>query len=152
MEMLMEKVNRNEGHYFLVIPLCLQMNSLQKHYFPQKIFVCGKSLVLALLIETIVRDFVPEKMQHYESPNYRYNANYKNYKTEVPTFLQNRPKQFILHCLNSITAACHIQEVVQVKVWMFIILLTSSKFVDVIDNILLSFNIEGASVFKLSNH
>lgn len=81
---------------------------------PQTLFLklSGTGTVTSL-VETVVKYFVPEKIKHYESLNYTYKSNHKKYSTDVPTFLQNRPRPFVLHCLKSITAACHVQDIVQ---------------------------------------
>lgn len=59
------------------------------------------------LIETIVTEFIPEKIQDYERLNYMYSTNYKGYNRDVPVFLQNRPREVVLHCLKSISSATH---------------------------------------------
>lgn len=59
------------------------------------------------LVQTIVTQFIPEKIKGYESLNYRYRTCHKAYSKDVPAFLQNRPREIVLHCLKNITAASH---------------------------------------------
>lgn len=59
------------------------------------------------LVETIVTQFIPEKIKGYESLNYRYRTCHKAYSKDVPAFLQNRPREIVLHCLKNITEASH---------------------------------------------
>jgi len=60
---------------------------------------------LTSLIETIICDFIPEQLLSYSRLNFIYSSECKTYNPDVPTFLKDRPRSFVKHCLNSIQAA-----------------------------------------------
>ncbi|CAM4606410.1 unnamed protein product [Leuciscus chuanchicus] len=60
---------------------------------------------LTSLLETMICDFIPEQLLSYRRLNFIYSSECKTYNPDVPTFLRDRPRSFVKHCLNSIQAA-----------------------------------------------
>ena len=82
------------------------MNKLFKHeYLPRSI---DKSLYGIVVM--IVCSFMPDSYQTYLSANLRLSGSYRKYNPIVPDYLQNRPPNFVKHCLKNKFAAQEIQE------------------------------------------
>ena len=82
------------------------MNKLFKHeYLPRSI---DKSLYSIVVM--IVCSFLPDSYQTYLSANLRLSGSYQKYNPIVPDYLQNRPPNFVKHCLKNKFAAQEIQE------------------------------------------
>lgn len=82
------------------------MNRLFKYdYLPRSI---DKSLYGIVVM--IVCSFLPDSYQTYLSANLRLSGSYRKYNVIVPDYLQNRPPNFVKHCLKNKFAAQEIQE------------------------------------------
>ena len=82
------------------------MNRLFKYdYLPRSI---DKSLYGIVVM--IVCSFLPDSYQTYLSANLRLSGSYRKYNAIVPDYLQNRPPNFVKHCLKSKFTAQEIQE------------------------------------------
>ena len=71
-----------------------QNKVLKYSYMPQK-----KNTSLSSIAATLVENFLPDSYRTYQM-NYMMSDQYRPYKTFVPTYLHNRPKAVILHCLD----------------------------------------------------
>ncbi|XP_028414338.1 uncharacterized protein LOC114537497 [Dendronephthya gigantea] len=77
------------------------LNRLFKYdYLPRSI---DKSLYGIVVL--IVTSFLPETYQAYRSANLRLSGSYRKYNTMVPEYLENRPTNFVKHCLKTKMAA-----------------------------------------------
>ena len=84
-----ECINTNNGTEAL-------NKALKYTYMPRKKHSMNLSSIVSLLIET----FLPALRQKYLFSNFEQsNLNHK-YKDYVPSYLQNRPREVILHCLD----------------------------------------------------
>ena len=71
-------------------------NKLLKHsYLPRK-----KNLTLSQLVIILYDEFIPESYHKYLYLNYRMSDTYRKYNDFVPEYLQGRPRQVIIHCLD----------------------------------------------------
>ena len=55
---------------------------------------------LSYVISIIVNDYLPSCKQKYLFQNYQQLSQYRSYKDTVPSYLHDRPRSVILHCLN----------------------------------------------------
>ena len=62
------------------------------------------------IVVMIVCSFLPDSYQTYLSANLRLSGSYRKYNPIVPDYLQNRPPNFVKHCLKNKFAAMEIQE------------------------------------------
>ena len=71
------------------------MNKVFKYsYLPR-----NKKMMLSSIVTLIVETFLPESHQKYLFLNYKQSSQYRQYKSFVPDYLQNRPRSTISHCL-----------------------------------------------------
>ena len=76
-------------------------NKLFKYeYLPRSV---DKSVygIAAILVESII----PDSHGRYFEKNLKFSDEYGRYNSRIPTYLHNRPPQFIKHCLDSRFAA-----------------------------------------------
>jgi len=73
------------------------LNKLLKYqYLPRR-----KSMNLSNMIRAIVEDFIPALHYKYVYQNFKQSDLYRSYNpTVVPSYLQDRPKSTVLHCLH----------------------------------------------------
>ncbi len=57
-------------------------------------------MTLSGVATLLVEQFVPDMRQMYVFKNYKQSGSYRSYNKFVPPYLQGRPKQVILHCLD----------------------------------------------------
>jgi len=72
-----------------------QNKVLKYSYMPRK-----KNTSLSSIAATLIENFLPDSYRTYQMKNYMMSDQYWPYKTFVPTYLHNRPKAVILHCLD----------------------------------------------------
>lgn len=72
-----------------------QNKVLKYSYMPRK-----KNTSLSSIAATLVENFLPDSYRTYQMKNYMMSDQNRPYKTFVPTYLHNRPKAVILHCLD----------------------------------------------------
>lgn len=65
------------------------------------------STTISSLVETLVKNFVPDLLLMYSQHNYQSSSQFKAYNPTVPEYLHNRPKTFITACLKTALAASH---------------------------------------------
>lgn len=53
----------------------------------------------------LVESFIPDSHTSYLEKNLKFSGAYRSFDLRVPTFLHNRPRQFVKHCLDSRYAA-----------------------------------------------
>ena len=81
------------------------MNKLFKYeYLPRSV---DKSVYG--IATTIVESFIPDSYQQYMQSNLMFSSAYRRYNKNVPAYLQDRPPQFVKHCLKSRYAAAEYQ-------------------------------------------
>ncbi|XP_071820563.1 uncharacterized protein [Apostichopus japonicus] len=63
------------------------------------------------MLTTVIKKFLPEMHRRYIECNLKATSVYRSYNASIPRFLQNRPKEFILHCVKRLSSAedCRIQ-------------------------------------------
>ena len=72
-------------------------NKLFKYSFlPRKKHTATLSSTISILIE----QYLPSCKQKYLFLNYQQSSQYRSYKSFVPTYLHDRPRSVILHCLD----------------------------------------------------
>ena len=69
--------------------------SLKYSYLPKR-----RSMTLSAVAILLVEDFLPECRKTYLFNNYKQSNEYRTYKDIVPDYLQDRPRNVILHCLD----------------------------------------------------
>lgn len=65
------------------------------------------STTMSSLVETLVKNFVPDLLLMYSQHNYQSSSQFKAYNPTVPEYLHDRPKTFITACLKTALAASH---------------------------------------------
>ena len=58
----------------------------------------------------LLESFLPEAHQHYMDTNLKLSSSYRKYSPTVPSYLYDRPPQFVKHCLKSRFAAAEYRE------------------------------------------
>ena len=53
----------------------------------------------------LVESFIPDSHRRYLEKNLKFSDAYGRYNSRIPTYLHNRPPQFVKHCLDSRFAA-----------------------------------------------
>ena len=75
--------------------------ALKYSYLPKR-----KSLTLSGIATLLIDRFLPDMWQKYVFQNYKLSTEYRAYSSDIPTYLQGRPRSIILHCLQR-KAKCH---------------------------------------------
>ncbi len=71
------------------------LNKVLKYsYLPRK-----RNINLSRLVTILYEDFIPESHNKYMFLNYHASSTYRSYNNFVPEYLNGRPRQVILHCL-----------------------------------------------------
>lgn len=72
-------------------------NKLFKYSFlPQKKYTATLSNTISIIVES----FLPTRRQQYLLQNYKQSSTYRPYHSHIPSFLHNRPRSVIIHCLD----------------------------------------------------
>lgn len=74
--------------------------ALKYTYLPKQ-----KKLNLSAAVTTIVETFLPALRQKYLFANFEQSDCNRTYKEHIPLYLHNRPRNFILHCLDRKTSS-----------------------------------------------
>ena len=61
-------------------------------------------------LDEIIHEFIPDMLHSYARTNYIYSSEYRAFSSTIPKFLQNKPRQFITHCMTRISSASEIQK------------------------------------------
>lgn len=69
-------------------------NSLKTHHLKLK----GIS-TLTTAMEVLIQSFVLDQIMRYKQTNYIATSQYREYNSQVPEFLHNKPKAVVEHCL-----------------------------------------------------
>ena len=69
--------------------------SLKYSYLPKR-----HSMTLSAVATLLVEDFLPEYRKTYLFNNYKQSSAYRTYRDIVPEYLQDHPRNVILHCLD----------------------------------------------------
>ena len=72
-----------------------QNKVLKYKYLPKR----KTNITLSYITSLLVDEVLPDMYQKYLFENYQMSSNYRTYKNIVPEFLQDRPRNLILHCL-----------------------------------------------------
>ena len=70
-----------------------QNKALKYKYLPRK------AISLSHVVTIIIEQFLPEQHRKYLFLNFQMDPTYRAYTTHVPSYLQGRPRNVILHCL-----------------------------------------------------
>lgn len=70
-----------------------QNKALKYKYLPRK------AISLSHVVTVIIDQFLPEQHRKYLFLNFQMDPTYRAYTTQVPGYLQGRPRNVILHCL-----------------------------------------------------
>ena len=70
-----------------------QNKALKYKYLPHK------AISLSHVVTIIIEQFLPEQHRKYLFLNFQMDPTYRAYTTHVPSYLQGRPRNVILHCL-----------------------------------------------------
>ena len=60
---------------------------------------------VTVLVETLVRDFIPDIVLEYKRLNYMSTSQYKLYRPEIPDILHNRPKHVVMTLYKNMISA-----------------------------------------------
>ena len=72
------------------------LNKVLKYsYLPKR-----RSLTLSLIVTLLLEKFLPDCYQKYLFQNFRLTSFNRSYKTFVPCYLHDRPRNVILHCVD----------------------------------------------------
>ena len=77
------------------------LNRQLKHTY-RRLSGCGS---LADTLYTVTQEFVPDMLGSYIQSNYTSSEQYRLYSPDVPEYLRNRPKDFVIHCMKRLHAA-----------------------------------------------
>lgn len=94
-----ECINTNNGTESL-------NKALKYTYLPR----AKRSTNLSGIVTTLIDIFLPALRQKYLFSNFEQSTANRQYKDNVPTYLQNRPKSVILHCLDRRATSCQFLE------------------------------------------
>lgn len=70
-----------------------QNKALKYKYLPRK------AVSLSHVVSIIIEQFLPEQHRKYLFLNFQMDPTYRAYTTHVPSYLQGRPRNVIIHCL-----------------------------------------------------
>lgn len=90
-----ECINTNNGTESL-------NKALKYTYLPR----AKRSTSLSGIVTTLVDTFLPALRQKYLFSNFEQSSANRKYKGSVPTYLHNRPKAVVLHCLDRKANSC----------------------------------------------
>ena len=78
-----------------------QNKALKYKYLPRK------AVSLSNVVSIIIEQFLPEQHRKYLFLNFQMDPTYRAYTTHVPSYLQGRPRNVIIHCLEREERARH---------------------------------------------
>lgn len=67
---------------------------LKYNYLPKK-----KNISLSSVCAILIESFLPDAYQKYVCLNYMQSSQYRSYKSHVPDYLRDRPRNTVVHCL-----------------------------------------------------
>ena len=70
-----------------------QNKALKYKYLPRK------AVSLSHVVSIVIEQFLPEQHRKYLFLNFQMDPTYRAYTTHVPNYLQGRPRNVIIHCL-----------------------------------------------------
>lgn len=77
------------------------MNNCLKQFY-LKLFATGS---LSSMVTVLVRDFIKDQELTYIRGNYTASQQYRTYDASIPSWLTNRPRSVVVHCLKRMNAA-----------------------------------------------
>ena len=57
-------------------------------------------MTLSNIATVLVEDYLPDAYRKYNFLNFQQTPHYRSYNDSIPIYLQGRPRQVILHCLD----------------------------------------------------
>lgn len=78
-----------------------------------------KDKSLSGIVRVICKEFFVEMFQKYIERNISCLSSVRNYAKEVPTYLHNRPRNFVAHCVSRIDSSMHIKAVMCIEEFKF---------------------------------
>lgn len=57
-------------------------------------------MTLSSIATILIEDYLPDAHQKYVFQNFRQSQHYRSYNVNIPAYLQGRPRNVILHCLD----------------------------------------------------
>lgn len=75
----------------------------QNRHFKDFLRQYNPGKLLVNMVDVLVNKFLPDSRNRYLKYNVESMQEYKQYSTQLPTFLVNRPKKFVEHCMSRIS-------------------------------------------------
>ena len=68
---------------------------LKYSYLPKK-----KTMTLSSITTILIEDYLPDARRKYLFQSFQQSPHYRSYNDNIPAYLQGRPRNTILHCLD----------------------------------------------------